>query len=359
MPSRRLGSSGRLRPCRFEITPIADTSGEFHDFAPFVPAVNDAGTVAFQATLLGGMSGVFIGGTGTVPTMLLMATDPYSSICSHPDIDASGGIVCYADLPTGERAVVVSADGRAKTVALDAGPLGPTINDHGTVAFRTERVGASSDIQLANGDALTRIASTGDGFSAFHGLPAINGSGGIAFRADLIGGGSAICVAREAQVAAVAETGSTFDALGQFPVLADDGLVGTVARLVNGISGVFVLSGDDLEAVLDTTGAFESFRGVLLTGDGSVFFYGTPRGGELGIFSGPDPSQDRILGIGDPLYGSTIVEFALNPVSINRAGQLAIRVMLADDRQWIVRADPVGGSARETSRSRPTLRIPT
>ncbi len=310
-----------------------------------MPAINDHGMVAFQARLRGGVDAVCVGGIGTVHAVFDTGADPNASICSHPDIDASGSIVCYAEVATGKRAVVVVADGRAGTLALDAGPLGPTINAHGSVAFRTERAGASAEIHVAQGDAVTRIASTGDRFSAFHGLPVINGSGGVAFRADLTGGGSAICVAQKAPLVAVAETGSTFESLGQFPVLADDGSVGVVARLVDGRSGVFVLSGTEFETVLDTTGPFESFRGVLLAADGSVLFYGTPRGGELGIFSGPDPSRDRVLGIGAPLFGSTVVEFALNPVSINGTGQIAIRVMLADNRQWILRADPVGNSS--------------
>jgi len=81
---------------------------------------------------------------------------------------------------------------------------------------------------------------------------------------------------------------------------------------------------------------------VLLDSGGRVIFYATPRGGELGIFSGPDPMKDSILGLGTSLFGSTIVDFALNPVSINDGGQIAIRVKLANDMQHVLRADPVG-----------------
>jgi hypothetical protein len=73
---------------------------------------------------------------------------------------------------------------------------------------------------------------------------------------------------------------------------------------------------------------------------GRVVFYATPRGGAHGIFSGPDPTRDRVLAIGDPTLGSTLTDFALNPVSINAHGQLALRVELADGRQAILRADP-------------------
>jgi len=72
-----------------------------------------------------------------------------------------------------------------------------------------------------------------------------------------------------------------------------------------------------------------------------VVFIATPRGGTLGLFAGPDPVADRILALGDPLFGSTVTEFASNPVSVNAAGQVAVRVRLTEGRQLILRADPV------------------
>ena len=63
-----------------------------------------------------------------------------------------------------------------------------------------------------------------------------------------------------------------------------------------------------------------------------------PVGGD-GIYTGPDPEHDRIFAIGDQLLDSTVTGFALNPVSINDAGQLAIRIALESGRQLIVRAD--------------------
>jgi hypothetical protein len=70
-------------------------------------------------------------------------------------------------------------------------------------------------------------------------------------------------------------------------------------------------------------------------------FVGAPVGGSLGLFAGPDPEGDRILGIGDPLLGSTVTELAANPVSVNAVGQVAVRARLADGAQVIVRADQV------------------
>lgn len=79
---------------------------------------------------------------------------------------------------------------------------------------------------------------------------------------------------------------------------------------------------------------------MLLGNAGRLVFYGTPRGGQLGVFTGSDPRRDCIVRVGGALLDSTIDEFALNPVSINLSGQVAIRVKLASGRQVVVRADP-------------------
>jgi hypothetical protein len=41
---------------RFTLEPIAESGDRFADFSPFVPSINDAGTVAFQAALLNPVS---------------------------------------------------------------------------------------------------------------------------------------------------------------------------------------------------------------------------------------------------------------------------------------------------------------
>jgi len=48
------------------LTLIATTGERFSDFSPYVASVNDAGTVAFQAALHDGGSGVFTGNGGEV-----------------------------------------------------------------------------------------------------------------------------------------------------------------------------------------------------------------------------------------------------------------------------------------------------
>jgi hypothetical protein len=185
------------------------------------------------------------------------------------------------------------------------------------------------------------IAEAGDSFGGFEGLPVVNDGGHVAFRANLPDARQGIFVHRDGQCAAVALTGDDFEEIGRFPSMNDLGLVAFAATRRSGVSGIFTVGADGLACVIDATAGFQSFRGVLVNDAGPVAFYGTPAGGQLGIHTGPDPHRDRLLGLGDTVLGGTVVDFALNPVSINEAGQMAIRVALHDGRRFILRADPL------------------
>jgi hypothetical protein len=108
-----------------------------------VASVNDAGTVAFQAALRGGGTGVFTGSGGAIaeaagPALL-------AGVTSHPDLNDAGATSFYGDLPGGGQGVFLLRNGRLQTIAdtrgpfASIGPLGPTMNEAGTVAFRADR----------------------------------------------------------------------------------------------------------------------------------------------------------------------------------------------------------------------------
>ncbi len=325
----------------YTLTPIANTGDRFTDFAPYAVALNNRGVVAFQATLRGGGSGVYAGSGGQISTVADSPTGPFSDFCSHPDINQDGSACAYARVRSGGRVVVRVHDGRIETVAENAGPLGPTMNDDGTVAYRADSGSGVSGIFTGSGGPVTAIAETGDVLGAFHGLPVIDSRGAVVFCADLKAGGMGIYVGNGGPLLAIAETGDGFSSLGHFPIMNDAGTVAFCATVRDGGSGVFTAFNGKIETVIDTSSSFESFRGVLLNGAERMIFYATPRGGGLGVFFGSDPRQDCLLHLGGSLFGSTIVDFALNPVSINDVGQVAIRVSLANEIQFVLRADSV------------------
>jgi hypothetical protein len=329
----------------FSWTVIATTGERFSDFAPYVASVNDAGTVAFQAALRGGGTGVFTGSGGAVaeaagPALL-------AGVTSHPDLNGAGAMSFYGDLPGGGQGVFLLRAGRLQTIAdtrgpfSSIGPLGPTMNEDGTVAFRADRTAGVSGIFAGDGAAVATVADTDGPWSQFHGLPVINRRGTVVFRADRRDGVQGIYAGRGGSIGTVAETGDIFETLAPFPSVNDHGTVAFAATLRAG--GAAVLTADEgrTTRIVDTDGAFEACRGALITNAGAVVGIATPRGGSLGLFAGPDPEADRILAVGDPLLGSTVAELASNPVSVNATGNVAIRARLTDGRQLILRADPV------------------
>jgi len=257
----------------YTLTPIADTSDRFTDFMPYAVSLNNHGVVAFQATVRGGDSGVYTGSGGPISTVTDSATGPLSNVYSHPDINRGGSACLYASFKSGGRGVVLVRDGQIITVAENAGPLGPTMNDDGTVAFRAELGSKESGIFTGSGGRVTTIAETSGVLSVFHGLPVINSRGAVVFRADLKTGGQGVYVGDGGPLTSIAETGDFFGGLGHFPIMNDAGTVAFCGTLQGGGSGVFTASAGEIATVIDTSSPFESFRGVLLNNAGRMIFY--------------------------------------------------------------------------------------
>ena len=337
----------RFRPCA--LTPIATSDARFADFAPYVAAVDDAGRVAFQATLAEGHSGVFVGDGEAIADIAVTpsAACPARVFASHPDLDRTGTLAVYATLKSGDEAALrLHPDGRVEALGAreglpGIGPLGPTMNDRGDVALRATSPAGRACIGVWRGERFEILAEAGDTFRAFEGLPVVNGAGHVVFRADLADGRQGVFVHRDGRCAAVATTGDQFSEIARFPTLDERGTATFVATCGPGVSGIFAARPDGVACLVDAGTAFASLRGVLVNDAGIAAFYGTPVGGRLGIYTGPDARQHRLLGLGDVLYDGTVVDFALNPVSVNSRGQLAIRVGLDDGRQFILRADPL------------------
>jgi hypothetical protein len=320
-------------------TVVAVTGPRFAAFAPYVPSISDSGLVSFQAALAEGGSGIVLW-AGTEATMV--AAPGVSEAISHPDVNDAGAVSFYAVLTDGSRAVVkvmgdevvVLADTRARF--REIGPAGPTMNESGAVAFRALDVDGRPGIYAADMGAVHVVATAGAEWLEFHGLPVVTRSGAVVFRATPAPGRDGIYFARAGTVRPVVETGPLYATLGFFPSVSNDEVVGFAATLRSGGGGIFSATPDGTIAAVVHDEAFESYRGALISASDSVVSLATPRGRSLGLFRGADPVRDRLLAIDDSLLGSTVVEVAANPVSINRQGRIAARASLADGRQVIL-----------------------
>jgi len=333
-------------PRKFDLNFLARTDSLFSDFAPYVPSINDLGTVAFQASLAGKKSNAFTKGGGEGVAQYHCDPSIVRAVCSHPDINSQGDLVLYVELKTGEYAVMLIQSGRTEMLASapeqfrSIGPLGPTMNDRAAVAFRAESLSGLEGIYLAEKGGVRIVTSGGGIFRKFQGLPVVNREGDVVFRADLNNGGQGVYKDCGGTIQQIIETGDEFVELGLFPTINNRDQVAFVAKLRDGTQGVFVATQGKSNKVMDSADGFESFRGALINDQGLVVFYATPTGGKLGIFSGEKGNVTEITGIGRPFAGSTVSGFALNPVSVNEAGQFVFRVTLVDGGQFIVRADP-------------------
>jgi hypothetical protein len=101
--------------------------------------------------------------------------------------------------------------------------------------------------------------------------------------------------------------------------------------------------------ILGATGEdFRAFGGRCLDNYDRVAFRATLAAGGAGVFAGFDPEKDRVLVVGDELFGSTVTDVLFaGSNGCNDSGQFALRAVLADGRTVLVRADPTrgGGSA--------------
>ena len=337
-----VGGRRRLGQSPLRLTVIATTGEQFSDFAPYVASVNDAGTVAFQAALQGGGTGVFMSSGGEITE----AAGPglLAGVTSHPDLNDAGDMSFYGELSGGVEAVFLLRD-ELQTIAdtrgqfTSIGPLGPTMNETGMVAFRADVAERVSGIFAGDGAGAVTIADTKGPWSQFHGLPVINRGGTMVFRADRKDGVEGVYAGGEGSIRTVVETGDVFEALSLFPSVNDSGTVAFAGTMRDGGAGIFTAAADRIIPISNPDDSFESYRGALINDRGDVVFVATPRGGSPGLFAGPDPEADRILAIRDSLLGSVVEEFASNPVSVNAAGQVAVRAKLTDGRQLILRAD--------------------
>lgn len=336
----------------YALTPVARTDGRFSDFKPYVPSINDAGVVCFQAGLRDGGTGLFIatadGGEVQEIAVSGSAACPVAAFTSHPDINDHGDVTAYARLPSGEEVLAVRRPGATWQIVgpqqglYGIGPLGPTMNEAGTVALRATTARGTASIELWDGRQFSRVAETDDTFSGFAGLPVVNAQGDVAFPASLRDASEGVFLrTRDGLCRPVAVTGGDFDDMAPFPTLNDLGAVAFVARPRGSAAwGLYIATSDGLTCWRGADPYFQSYRGVLMNRQGPVVFYGTPTGGTLGIYCGRPSQSHRLLGLGDALLGSTVTDFALNPVSVNERGQIAVRVALQSGQQYILRGDP-------------------
>lgn len=300
-----------------------------------IPALNDAGDVAFAAAVAGGktVEGIFVRSRGRLRAVAV-AGGPAPGLPSGtlaaldaPALNARGDVAFLATvrrgretveaiyLHAGERLTKVVAQGDAAPAGGTFGGFGPpALNDAGVIAFAAVVEGRAvpGGVFLASREGLRMLVGAGDEaptggiFAKFSERLALNDAGAVAFTAVLKSAPTqaAVFVAGEGRpriivaIGDAAPGGGTFSHFGPWPVLSAAGAVGFTASVDGGSSpvGVFVskaASTTKVAAIGDTLAArskvasFGLYPVVTMSAAGGVTFATAPTAtgeGAEGIF---------------------------------------------------------------------------
>ncbi len=357
----------------YDFTLIADNTGLLHNLG--VPSINDSGRVAFQASLTAGGFAVFTGSGGPLTTIVNSNDGVFNtfSLGAEPMINNAGTVAFFGQLNPGAdgnpsstsatNGIFTGAGGPIKTIALADGTTYssvsfiPSINNNGVVAFQAGLAAGGQGIFTGDGTTTKTIITTSTNVL---GNPDINNAGKVAYweRIGTFPGPFTFGVftGDGTTTATIAQTGggSQFFSFGSGsagPKINDNGTVAFTAVSL-GKQGIFTASGGSFTDFVDSLGPFSiSFAtsNFSLNDLGELAFISALKAGGTGIFTGPDPVNDKVIQTGDPLFGSTVANIAFhtnlnfsnyNDGGLNDNGALAFFAVLSDNRQVVAVATP-------------------
>jgi len=322
----------------FTYTKIADSNDLFSKFG-FYPAINNEGTVTFSAELHAGGSGIYIG-SGENTSQIADSSGQFSSFFT-PAIADTGIVAFKAALDEGGVGIYTGDNTEAIAKSRVGAALGdPAINSKGNVAF-SQILDQGVRAVLTNNDGInTTIADTSDTspYSRFEGI-AINNAGIVAFTAELKDRNRGIYSVNGGNTTTIADTNGNFDFLFN-PAINNAGTVAFKGVLKNlAGEGIYTSDGETLTKIADNNSVFHFFENPAINNQGIVAFKGVLKKGGLGIYTGPNPETDKVIALGDSLFGSTVTDLYFSNRGLNDKNQFAFYAKLADGRSGVFRAD--------------------
>jgi hypothetical protein len=359
---------------------IAETGGQFFSFGFLsnAPGIGNDGAVVFTANTSPFLdAGLYAGDGFSLDPVIAPAYVPLISDGVAFGVSERGSVIFTGvDTPRAVGSSTVVVDGTRITplftgdVTYGSGccpvVVPSSINNSDTVAFsgsilsplaafpenRQRQVG----VFTTDGMTITTIAKLGiPSIVLTNPLPAINNRGQVAFAVlphcdgfcdadgqlfsdispEIVSGG--VFVGDGVHLAAIpTDTGAPAGSFLASPDINDHGQVAWATP-----DGVFVGDHDGTRLItpfgVDLGLAPSSFHGgnVAINNRGMVVFEAVGSGG-LGIY---DRGQ-RVIGVGDPLFGSMVTGLEFFRDGLNDRGQIAFSADLADGRSVIVRASP-------------------
>jgi uncharacterized protein (TIGR03437 family) len=334
------------------------TLGAFTSFlGPFL--INSSGAVAFTAKSGDvGEVGVYTGSASGINTVYVGGLNLNSPLVFAATGFNDSGTVVYL---TEARAVYTATAGGTPFMVSAPTSTGnsaifPGINNAGTVAYGADELNNSILTRTGTADAQTLVSNTAlPGSNALTaptltGL-SINNSGTVAFYAlDVASGASCRCGIYTAGPGAPTPVAPLQENLssGTVPQLNENGAIAFLGTYQS-VKGVFVASNGQIAAAVDLGTQVVSLgaaNNVSLNSQGQVAYwakFGISPFVE-GIFTGPDKVADKVIGTGDPLFGSVVSSIAEPQVAgrfLNDNGQVAFSYKLSNGLSGVAVATPV------------------
>jgi len=353
-----------------QVTTIADSTGEFSNFAAF-PSINNLGQSVFLTFFdadshlevqLGDETGLsMVGSSALTPPP---GEDPnrygWQIQSYHFGLNDAGAVVALINRGAlyGGVGIYKVDDSAFTTIANIVGAFGsvgtyvlPDVNASGVVSFGGQPdsgsgLGSKGIFTSSDDVSYTTVANIDGDFYDFLGnlgRTSVNDQGMVTFKFiyDAMGGG--IAKGDGGATTVVADTLGSYAGFS-WPSINGAGAVSFIAQYDAGGSAIVVNSGGSDMVVADTSGPYFTFLDEVapINSAGDVVFLAVLDAGGVGLFTGPDQVEDCIIKTGDVLAGSTVVELRLGADSINDSGQVVFKAKLADGTYGIYRADPLG-----------------
>jgi hypothetical protein len=334
---------------------VANGSGS----VPFEPgdgfryggAINNAGVVAFRGEryvgrdeYLAGVYTVNVSAPHVVRTIYEPASADRNAVA--PSISDDGTIVMH--IPSENSVFTATAGGAVTPTYVPANGNSeadwliygtPAINNTGQIAFRINgRIQGEWHSGLASGNTAGTPVQPLARYPQYEGVSdyAINSGGRIAWGANGPDGYGVYAVNATGGTVGTVISSDAGDTFYDYVAINDNDRIAYVQTTLatetqekSRAVRTTTITGETT-LVADSGGAYDTFGvhffseySLAINNNGSVAFYASLDDGYHGIFTGPDPVADKVIAVGDPLFGGIVNELSLDNEGINDDGTIA------------------------------------
>ncbi|MFP4123428.1 MAG: choice-of-anchor tandem repeat NxxGxxAF-containing protein [Coleofasciculus sp.] len=397
--SLSLLSSSKVLAFSFNFSPIAETSSSFSSFSSLGSglgtaggnsgyklsndadyqngkglAINNNGQVVFFAELTSGDQGIYVGtGVGGPKIIVDNKSDSiFSSFGQGLALNNDGTVAFFADVDAGGQGIFTSNGVRnTQQIAHTSGTYssfapGLAINDSGTVAFFANLDNGGQEIFTSDGNKTIQITNCiGAGSSEQQCplsssmldplAPDINNQGMVSFVSHygVFTGdenGNYLIVADQTNFWNGSYREANINDQGQVSAFAHNNGAGQVIFKADGINGELI-AGNNYEQS-ETPDTFYNVGTSSINNKGLVAFMANQvvegssafSNQDKGIFVGSNAVEDKVIGIGDTLFGSTVVDLAMDRQSLSDDNEIVFWAKLEDGTEGIYRANNIADS---------------